>query len=58
MNAPNHSVTSSIADPKDYPAADIAYLYLRRTKGVPRCAAIGDQWADREPSTAQHCAAH
>jgi superfamily II DNA or RNA helicase len=49
---------AAIADPKDYAAADIAHLYLRRTKISPEVRdQIGDQWADRGPSTPLHCAA-
>jgi hypothetical protein len=49
---------AAIADPKDYTAADITHLYLRRTKISPEVRdQIGDQWADRGPSTPLHCAA-
>ncbi|MGC4808222.1 helicase-related protein [Micromonospora sp. DT233] len=49
---------AAIANEKDYQAADIAHLYLRRTKISPEVRdQIGDRWADRGPSQAVHCAA-
>lgn len=49
---------AAIADPKEYTAADIAHLYIRRTKVSPEVRdQIGDRWAERGPSTPLHCAA-
>ncbi|MFY1668990.1 helicase-related protein [Plantactinospora sp. WMMB334] len=49
---------TAITDPDDYSAADIAHLYLRRTKISPEVRdQIGTRWADRGPSRALHCPA-
>jgi hypothetical protein len=40
---------TSIADPSDYDADDIAHLFVRRHRHSPEVAsAVGDQWAERE----------
>lgn len=49
---------AAIANPKDYSAANIEHLYLRRTKISPEVRdQIGNRWADRGPSLPLHCAA-
>ena len=49
---------AAIADVDNYAAADIAHVYLRRTKISPEVRdQIGEQWADRGPSVPTHCAA-
>jgi superfamily II DNA or RNA helicase len=49
---------AAIADPKDYSAADINHLYIRRTKISPEVRdQIGKNWAERGPSVPMHCPA-
>jgi ERCC4-related helicase len=49
---------AAIADRDNYTAADIAHVYMRRTKISPEVRdQIGEQWADRGPSVPTHCEA-
>lgn len=49
---------AAIADKDNYTAADIAHVYLRRTKISPEVRdQIGGQWADRGPSVPTRCTA-
>ncbi|MEV0045046.1 helicase-related protein [Nocardia rhamnosiphila] len=49
---------AAIADSSDYQAADIAHLYIRRTKTDSEVRnQIGTKWPDRGPSVPVRCAA-
>nr|MDT0663341.1 helicase-related protein [Micromonospora sp. DSM 115978] len=49
---------AAIVDKQNYEPADIAHLYLRRTKISPEVRdQIGDRWADRGPSLPVPCPA-
>lgn len=49
---------AAIADPRDYSAADIEHLYIRRTKISPEVRdQIGKNWAERGRSVPMHCPA-
>ncbi|GAB1641452.1 helicase-related protein [Krasilnikovia sp. MM14-A1259] len=49
---------AAIADARDYSAADIEHLYIRRTKISPEVRdQIGKNWSERGPSVPVHCQA-